>query len=286
MVRVPPEASCFAFTLEQPRRTNRPVFPSMGITFNAHLLGWSFAPLRVLDDERHADALSSQGLALDFIPASLRRRCSSFSRVTLAVAHAASSAAHDDVATSTVFASAHGEGDVTKQLLVDIANSQPMSPMGFSLSVHNAASGLYSIASGNRAPSTAIAAGEDTFLMGLCEALMTLREGKVRRVLYVCSDDQVPSIFLREGSSGGVPHAIAMLLGTEAGDTHPIISVAVDSAEDKGERGSLPSALKFARWLRRQEGDGAIASCAGVWRFSLSGSSSEGCFVSLREASV
>jgi hypothetical protein len=189
----------------------------MALDVRATILGWSCypAPEQWLSPHFSQETqLSVEGLDLDFIPSALRRRCSTLSRVTLAVAHAAARRCADRSSLSTVFSSAHGESEVTAHLLSELANSQQLSPMGFSLSVHNAASGIFSIATGNSAPSTAIAAGHHSFLMGLCEALLVLADAPGKMVLYVCSDDRVPLHFLQAPDPDAFPFAVALLLSS------------------------------------------------------------------------
>lgn len=226
---------------------------SVETILHAPLLGWSAWPLSLTQGAQAGDdpaPLSAEGLALDFIPAGLRRRCSSFSKVTLAVAHAAASRASKHSNLATVFASAHGESTITANLLREIAANQPLSPMGFSLSVHNAASGLYSIATHNTAPATALAAGPHTFVMGLCEAFLLLRETPTPGVLYVFSDDLVPEIFLGGSSTPQTtPYALAMLLGPWQAPATARLTLSLSPQPAPLESVTPPAAPAFAHWL-------------------------------------
>jgi hypothetical protein len=208
-------------------------------------------------------------LALDFIPGSLRRRCSPFSRASLAVAYAAARGDGErPIDMPTVFASAHGESEITEQLLGEIARRELLSPMGFSLSVHNAASGIFSIATGNKAPASAIAANEHSFMMGLCEAAMILTEQGHDRVLFVSSDDLVPAVFLGERGDSGEPHALALLIARP--DSNRGVSVTVERELSTVTQTSdgCPPAMKCAQWL---VGDGAqdlrVPDSGGMWCF-------------------
>ena len=69
-----------------------------------------------------------------------------------------------------VFASRWGEIGTTVKLMQQMHGEGEMSPAGFSNSVHNAAPGHLSLLTKNRAPYTAIAAGPDSYEMGLLEA--------------------------------------------------------------------------------------------------------------------
>lgn len=259
----------------------------MQATFSAYIKGWSVAPTVSLEVQGQASPLaplSHEGLMLDFVPISLRRRCSTLSRVTLAVAHAAVRRAGLTAHHQTVFASSHGESHITKELLVELARDQQLSPMGFSLSVHNAASGLYSIATGNTAPSTAIAAGSDTFRMGLLEALLSLEIGEAEDVLLVCSDDLVPSEFQGGQLRQTEPYALAIALGRAPVDDSPMLSV---HPMPKGERPhhtlvTTPQAIQVARWLWSGDGRCTLSSGELVWQLATARSRGRNLFACAR----
>jgi hypothetical protein len=117
-----------------------------------------------------------------------RRRLSRLSRLALSAAHSCAGERHF---LPTVFASRHGEIHRTLGLLGDLAHNEPLSPMAFSLSVHNTASGLYSITTGNTAPSTAIAAGADTLSMAMIEAIGQLQRHD--EVMVVYAEEPLPA---------------------------------------------------------------------------------------------
>ncbi len=113
--------------------------------------------------------------SVTFVEPMLRRRLSRLSRQLLAVAKPCAEVAPGSRA--MVFASQHGELTTTVQLLQALAKQETPSPMGFSLSVHNTAAGLYSIATRDQAPATAIAAGQHTLKAALIEAYGQLHNG-------------------------------------------------------------------------------------------------------------
>jgi len=261
----------------------------MVTTSTVHILGWSCAPPSLLDSDHSREQgvsgalvpLSPEGMILDFIPPALRRRCSHFSKVTLAVAHAAARNSRSPAHPRTIFSSAHGESAITKDLLDELSNDQQLSPMGFSLSVHNAASGLYSIALGNTAPSVAIAAGEDSFLMALCEAFLTAHSGGTESVLCVCSDDLVPKEFLRDASQQTTPYAFSILVAAEP--TGSSVALTLSRSGEQGEGEGVPHVVQFVRWLQGSQGPLSLQSQGeggcGSWRFSLSSANAQELFV-------
>ena len=132
-----------------------------------------------------------------------------------------------------VFASRHGEADRTLGILRDLAAGNEVSPTLFSLSVHNAVPGLWSILKGNRAAACALAAGPETFGWGLVEAVAALQAGAAP-VLFVYADDRLPEPWVGPAPAG-FPHAVAMLLGEPAArrlrlDRAPLAGPAVEPA--------------------------------------------------------
>ena len=130
---------------------------------------------------------------VQFLPPMLRRRTSRVTRAALWAIHACGGA---DTLYPTVFSSRHGELHRSHALLQDLAAGEPLSPNAFSLSVHNTASGLNSIATGNRAPSTALAAGRDTLAAGVIQALCQLGDG-AEAVILVHADECAPAFYQR-----------------------------------------------------------------------------------------
>lgn len=92
----------------------------------------------------------------------------------------------------TVFASASGDLDITDYMCRALANPAPLlSPTRFHNSVHNAASGCWSIGAANRLASVAISAPACTFSAGLLEAA-TLAAAESSTVLLIAHDVPAP----------------------------------------------------------------------------------------------
>lgn len=119
------------------------------------------------------------------------RRASLLSK-SMALAFAEASEGLDRASAPTVFGSALGETSVMLKLLEQmIHGDEDFSPMAFAVSVHNAASGLVSISTKNRAFTTSLAADHDTPAMGLIEAWGVSRRFQAP-VILVCGDEAVP----------------------------------------------------------------------------------------------
>jgi hypothetical protein len=123
------------------------------------------------------------------LPATERRRASASVLLAVEVATQAVAMSGRDAATlACVFASAYGDLAITDYLCATLARAPgELSPTRFHHSVHNAPAGYWTIATGCRAPSSAVSAGHASVGAGLLEAA-TLACAEQRPVLLVCSD--------------------------------------------------------------------------------------------------
>ncbi|WP_157826774.1 beta-ketoacyl synthase chain length factor [Colwellia sp. 12G3] len=163
------------------------------------------------------------------IPAMQRRRLSPFAKLAL---HCALSAADECITTvPSVFASRHGDLIKTNKLINDVAAKEDLSPTLFGLSVHNAVGGLFSIYTGNKAPLTAISAGEDTFFTAIIDALCKLSANEYSQVLVVFTEILVPEIYKKYVAQDEVAIACALLLAP-AGQGDEVYSLTLQANED------------------------------------------------------
>lgn len=118
-----------------------------------------------------------------------RRRAPQSVLVAIEAASQAIAMSHRERARmACVFASAYGDQATTDYMCrVLAATPTELSPTRFHNSVHNAAAGYWTIATGCQAPSSAVCAGPASFGAGLLEAA-TLACADNRSVLLVCSD--------------------------------------------------------------------------------------------------
>ena len=111
--------------------------------------------------------------------------------VLLAVEVAAQAVAmsgRDATTLACVFASSHGDQPITDYMCATLAQAPAeLSPIRFHNSVHNAAVGYWTIATGCHASSTAVAAQRASFGAGLLETISQVL-AEQRAVLLVCSD--------------------------------------------------------------------------------------------------
>lgn len=162
---------------------------------NVHVEGiglWSpqladFAALRAL--LAGAAPMTAAAPSAALLPANERRRAPESVRLAVEVAGQALAMGGRDPATlACVFASAHGDQVITDAICATLARAPTeLSPTRFHHSVHNAPAGYWTIATGCRAPSSAVCAGAHSFGAALLEAA-SQAVAERRPVLLACSD--------------------------------------------------------------------------------------------------
>jgi hypothetical protein len=141
-----------------------------------------------------AQPAASPGGALpsvSFLPALQRRRLGALGRMFL---HVAWPLAEGQPPMPLVFVSRHGETPRTLAVLQTLATDEALSPTQFSLSVHNAIVGQWSILRGDHSEMTALAGEGDGLEHGVLEALSLLAEG-APSVLLVIAEEQPPALY-------------------------------------------------------------------------------------------
>lgn len=149
----------------------------------------------------------------DFLPKTLRRRLSGFD---LGVARCIGGIAQHGLDEEIVFASRHGNMQLTTDLLVQLARDEVLSPAKFSMAVHNASIGVTSQIIANRAGHTSVAAGERSLAAGLTEAWLRLESGSPS-VILCYSDAPLVGVYAEFDESGACVH-LAMRLEPGSGE--------------------------------------------------------------------
>jgi hypothetical protein len=122
------------------------------------------------------------------LAANERRRAGLATRLALFIAHQASDMA--GVAPGSIpgaFATSNGDGPVVHSILEAITAHQPVSPTQFHNSVHNAAAGYWSIATGSQQPTTCVAGHDATAAAALLKAVAEVQAEN--RPLLLCVYD-------------------------------------------------------------------------------------------------
>ncbi len=168
------------------------------------------------------------------VPAMQRRRYSRLTKMQLEVAFQCEAPTN----CRTIFASRHGELNRTVALLQDIVQKQPISPIGFSQSVHNTASGIFSILTNNNAASTSIAAAENALEQALIEAYGQLSEDPAE-LLLVYGDEPVPDVYQQFTNEPEFPLAVALLL-THGKQTSQAIKLTLETEPTEQQLTATP----------------------------------------------
>lgn len=196
------------------------------------------------------------------IPPMLRRRLSPIGRAAMSVIMPL---ATTHGAMPLVYVSRHGDLSRTLALLEDLATGEPLSPTAFSLSVHNATAGLFSIQQGLTGNITALSGGAEELVPALLESL-GLCNAQAPQVLCVFCDEPPPAIYQQQVDQPAQPYALALVIGagqdwqlenTGQGDVMAALSPA-------------PQALQLLALLQ-DEGDRlTLASNGGYWQLGRS----------------
>ncbi len=190
------------------------------------------------------------------LPLSVRRRVTPLGRRAL---EAAMAVLPRGVSPRLVFSSRHGENSRTLGLLQSLVEEGTVSPAEFSMSVHHALAGLLSIATGNHAGHTAVAAGRESFCYGLLEAAAAAAEDGAPVVL-VHFDEALPEIFDAVTASPSPGVILALLLD---GSGEPITL----TLEPAAAPGTDDPASRFLDFLRSGADEGEATGERMAWRW-------------------
>jgi len=227
---------------------------------NFNIAQWrAWAPgLNTPDDWRQWACAPSAHAACDgtpdvsFLPAMQRRRLGPLARM---VFHVGWPLAEGHAAMPLVFMSRHGETPLTYNILRDLAADEPLSPTQFSLSVHNAVIGLWSILRKETSEMTALAAAGDGLEHGLIEAAALLSDG-AEAVLLIISEEQPPAAYATYITDIPFSYAVGLVI-TPGNDW----TLALTPATEPQQASPLPHALSLLRVLATEQ-----STCNHVWK--------------------
>jgi hypothetical protein len=187
---------------------------------------------------------------------------SSLSKMAFATAYTCSASLA--VSPCCIFASRHGELKRTVKIIDSLVKLEDVSPTDFSLSVFNTALGLYSIFTGNKAPSTMVVGGEDTFGSALIEAQTYLHRFPDIPVLLVYFDEPLPEPLSSMEDPPGSPFSIALLFSANG-----IPNVQVDFAPRNGApRDKRNPGLDFLKFYLSGKERGSVVTERTRWQWS------------------
>jgi hypothetical protein len=174
------------------------------------------------------------------LPASIRRRLNKFGR---SVGNMLADYMTD--APLIVFASRYGDAERSVNILQEIAEGEPISPMQFSLSVHNAVSGVLSIGWKLTEMQSVISAGAQTIQMGLIEAAALAQEFPDKKVLFVYVDYPLPEIFGKyEETCSPAEIAVLVLQECKLEPVGTVLGIGPSNIKDGTQNAQKLAALK------------------------------------------
>lgn len=198
------------------------------------------------------------------IPASVRRRLNNFGR-------SAGCSAADKLESYPliVFASRYGDIERTVSILDEIARGDTVSPMNFSLSVHNAVPGLLSIGWQLKELQSAISAGTDTLTMGITEAISLLTEFPEKEVLLIYVDFPLPTVFEKfDEPDVATSICVALLSRDVAADGRLVLTAETAEVDEEDITTPEDPFLRLGALLKGEKSSAIIGSKAFAWELS------------------
>jgi hypothetical protein len=152
------------------------------------------------------------------LPPNERRRAGAAVRLALSIAqqaHEMAGLAPGSIA--SVFATSNGDGAVMHAMLQALAEDKPVSPTQFHNSVHNAAAGYWSIATGSSQPASCLAGYDATPAAALLKAMAAVQITRQPQLLCIYEAPLPAPLDAKRPTLG--PFGVGLVLAPEAKDT-------------------------------------------------------------------
>ena len=169
-----------------------------------------------LKGEREYQSSDLEKYKPNLLPPNERRRATAMIRLAFhAGEQTLAQSSYNAEQLASVFASSGGDDDIVDQICMTLLQAdRPVSPIQFHNSVHNSASGYWSIATKSHHLSQSVSAGRATFIEGLTEA-MVLVALENQPVLFIVYEQPAPeAMFI--GRQVEQPFAASFILSSEA----------------------------------------------------------------------
>jgi len=200
---------------------------------------------------------------LSAIPPMQRRRLGPLARVVFHVLGNCVDSAADDL---VIFSSRMGEIHRTQGILEALAGDEPVSPAAFSLSVHNAIAGLWSLVHGNHLPQLALAPDNGSPVPALLEAHGHMVEQPARTVTVVCYEESLPDFYHRYLESPAGVCAIALRLTVPQDG---VLGLFIDHTPSTGNVQSQ-GFMGLVELLGRETQSSVVSGAGGNWELRVS----------------
>ncbi|MCG8667980.1 MAG: beta-ketoacyl synthase chain length factor [Pseudomonadales bacterium] len=207
---------------------------------------------------------------VSFVPPMYRRRLSLLGKMAVLTAQQCVDQYPIDSSLRLVFASRYGENARTVGILNNIVDDGSVSPAAFSLSVHNAIAGIFSIIHNATEPSVSVSAGQETFSAAWIEAEQILwsQMENADRVLLVYYDEPLTGDLTRFTDDIQIPFSISLMLSKSQSNGESIClqnKRALDSSDSSLNESKLNQPLSFLRLLLSPEQMISTTTSNWVW---------------------
>jgi len=147
---------------------------------------------------------------IKLIPAMLRRRLSTEAKAAVSFVMDLSGSDRLPI----LWCSRYGSLARSARMMQSIADQVPMSPTDFSLSVHNAEAGIYSIAHLNKQPVIALSSAHDPLYNYLLEAQLMAQEEQ-HDVIVVLTDQVIPESLQNIALDSSVSFSVVLRISAQ-----------------------------------------------------------------------
>ena len=163
---------------------------------------------------------------IDDIAALKRRRLSPLARLALHTARTTLQALPCPKVDYIVWSSAYGDENITANIITDIAHDSTPSPTQFSLSVHNAISGLYSIFYQDSTPAVSLSSPlGSSWTDAVSECVSFLNANHKQNALIVYYDAPLPSIYHTPYPTLDHAFAVGAVVSSDVGDVQQDVQI-------------------------------------------------------------
>ncbi len=213
--------------------------------------------------------LNLSDLDLSWVAPMQRRRLSPFVKMALFTMHLAQG---DNAHIAVNFSSRHGDLPKTAQLLHSVVEKQPLSPTAFGLSVHNAATGLFSILTKNKAPMNAIAGDQDSIISAITDGFSRVHSGVEQQILIAHAESVLPDEYLPFSDEQQITHSVSFILSKAQVNKPYFELIKLPESEHSQSDSCLPLSLQLAAALLSKGSQTLLSHQQSAWMLQYHGS--------------
>jgi hypothetical protein len=212
------------------------------------------------------------------LPAMMRRRLTPFGKMALGSLYKSLSCVNEEKNPRDiqwVVSCRHGDTYRMVQLLSKLEQGELLSPTDFSLSVHNAIIGLFSIEMKNKKMHTALSGAQATFEMGLLEAFALHQESQ-KSVGYFYYDQPLPEMYRDKVQDDSCEVSILMILDAEDNSgqqsKNKVLKFTYTNEQDNKASHGFQTIISLVGFLNNDDKNYKISFSGGAFILERSGS--------------